>query len=367
MTDEFRDAVNTAAQADRDIPGSEAEASTDTNTADSSDADGSADTSSQMLNAVMAALKPAEEEAAPGDQESQAEGEKPEADTEKEADKEDDEEDEAAAAEDEKRAAHDPRFGKLLKQRAKFKERAITAEQRIAEYERQYKEPAERFQQYTAKVREMGLDGKDVNFGFAVAHALKHGDLDKAAELLQPAFEQIATYRGEKLPEDLQKKVEDGVLDEASAKEFARLRVQHANAQRQREVESQTFEQREHERAVKEFETKTAEALTQWEERWKRTDPDYQRKQPLVMKECELLMMKAAQSGQAIKSVDDVLRVVEQAKASVETTLKSLLPSQSKREVRTVTGGGSAGKTNPRPQSFEEAIKLAARGEYNPS
>ncbi len=63
-------------------------------------------------------------------------------------------------------------------------------------------------------------------------------------------------------------------------------------------------------------------------------------------------------------TVDAVMEMMEQAKSDVEKQLKLLIPQ--KTEKRTVSGGGTAGKTSPRPKTMKEAMELAARGEYNP-
>lgn len=365
MSDEIRDAANADAQADDQLTetGSEDTASQDNqNAADSSDA-GKGSEPKSMLEAVQAATKQADDETESADEQvtdSTATDSTKDDATGKDTE-DDEEEDEATRAADEKRAQKDPRYGKLLRQRARFRDEAKAAKEELD----QYKEPAERFQQYTAKIREMGLEARDVNFGFTVMHALKSGDLERAAELLAPINEQIATYKGEKLPEDLQRKINDGSLDEASARELASARAKARNEEERRQRDSERHTQDSQARDAKAFEREVGTSLQKWESELKTRDPDFQRKQPLIMKEFKLLLNESVENGRAPKTIDDVMKMANTAKTNAEQIISQFAPKDQKREVRTVTGGGTAGKTNPQPKSTLDVVKMAARGEYN--
>jgi hypothetical protein len=319
----------------------------DANTAESSDADEGAKQPASLLDAVKSALKDPEADAAKtgatGESPNSEAGEKESASTTSEADKK--------AAEEEPPPFHThPRWKKLVQERDTLRSDL----ERISKENGQQKEVVQRFEGFTNAVKQAGLNADDVNNGFEIMRLMKSDPL-KAWEKLQPYVEVLSQFAGEKLPADLQKKVDDGVVDVDVAKELARTRSQtHFASERDKEREQQTT-QAEQQRRIDGHVNAVSGAITAWENQWKEHDPDYQKKQPLVADKILALMNVEGYP----RSTEAATDLAKRAKEAVEKQLGNLIPKRA--EVRTVTGGSSAKSVTKQPGSMREAIANAAR------
>jgi hypothetical protein len=91
----------------------------------------------------------------------------------------------------------------------------------VIEQKNHYKEMAQPFEQ----AKELGLNGDDIQQAIALMQALK-SDPEKATELLNPHLENLQRVNGLVFDEDIQSKVDQGLMDESSAKELQKFRVQ---------------------------------------------------------------------------------------------------------------------------------------------
>jgi len=318
----------------------------DANTAASSDADEGAKQPASLLEAVKSALKDSETDAEKKDATEESPdskaGEKESASTASKAEK---------AAEEEPPPFHThPRWKKLVQERDTLK----SDFEKLKTESGQQKEVVQRFEGFTSAVKQAGLNADDVNNGFEIMRLMKSDPL-KAWEKLQPYVDALSQFAGEKLPADLQKKVDDGVMDVDSAKELARTRSQtHFVSERDKERDQQNS-QAASQRRIDSHVNAVSGAITAWENDWKAHDPDYQKKQPLVADKILALMNVEGYP----KSMEAATDLAKRAKEAVEKQLGNLMPK--KAEVRTVTGGSSAKSVTKQPGSMREAIANAAR------
>jgi len=150
------------------------------------------------------------------------------------------------------------------------------------------------FNQVTEFMRNNDLQPKEVAELFRVGALLKN-DPVAAREILHGVLTNLDTTIGEILPADLKAKVDDGTLDEAAAKEIARMRFQTAHGkqvsdrqqqktQAERDAETQTRAQEAHGNLLQSMQT----GVMEWESQVKINDPDYSLLAPQIEREVKL-------------------------------------------------------------------------------
>lgn len=202
----------------------------------------------------------------------------------------------------------------------------------------------------------------EVAEGFKIMALLK-SDPVAAYELLMERVEGLQTLIGEKLPADLQAKVNDGTLDEAAAKEVARSRFSTAHAarmsqmttQRAQQTVQQTAEQRQQEESQRNMLDQQA-GVIEWEEGIKKTDPDYGKKEQFIIAETANLSRLNPPKNRA-----DAVALVQQAYKNVNANVARMLPAR--RTVAPVPGGSPSSADKPQPKTMKEAVRMAAAGE----
>lgn len=234
---------------------------------------------------------------------------------------------------------HDhPRWKQLVAERKELSDKVA-----------QFEPAATQFSEITTFMGANGLAAEDVQEGFRIM-ALMRRDPAKAREALQQHLGLIEEFLGEKLPKDLQEKVEGGFVDEDTARETARLRMQsQANveaAQARAAADSRGVEQR----AIAE----AATAVTEWERGWQANDPDYPKKAELVHDQVAALMMREGRPTTRAKALD----MAQRAKTVVERRLSGFAPRPQPSRV-VPSGAGPAGKTTPKPRTLAEAVDAA--------
>ena len=226
----------------------------------------------------------------------------------------------------------------------------------------------ENFRQFQSTVRQAGLSAQDVDTGFEIMRLMKH-DPAAAYVKLQPFLEQLQHFTGERLPADLQQKVEAGLVDTDTARELARTRAgkQHVETRVAQDAESRRVQAEQDAAARQQAELKThmeacATAVSSWENQWKKDDPDYAKKQPLVDAMVVKMLQERDTRGQPVHVIgnpEDAVNLTKKAREEVERTLGPVLARRDAR--RTVTGGAPAAQAAPQPKTLLEAVKAAAR------
>lgn len=332
--------------------GNEAAPKTDANHAESSPAEGVKTPS--PLDAVMKALgREAESEASP------AEGsEAQDQDTSKPKD-------EAAAAEDALQQpipesedaklpfAKHPRFKQLLTQRNEFKAKAEQYDAKLKDLEPK----AQHFDQLTKYAASANFTSEDFRDLLHMGRLMKNDPI-AFYEAFKGQWGEIERMVGARLPDDLQRKVNDGLIDEESAQELARKRGEAAmNGERVERITKQTAQQREQaerqalERQQQELVTGLQNTANRWEAQWKGSDPDYAIKQPLVQEKIELAVFRTPPT-----SAEEALAIFNKAKAEVDAQIKRLRPAPSK---VSPTGSGTSVNARGTPRDPVDAAMMA--------
>jgi hypothetical protein len=160
----------------------------------------------------------------------------------------------------------------------------------------------------------------------------------EAFKQLQPLVDQLSGIVGDRLPEDLVKKVEDGIVDLDTAKEVARLRA-----------ERQFGEKRQQLTAQQQMAQSVTTSLLSWETSKKKNDPDYGRKVTLVQDRLESL---ARTRGP--KTAADFVELAELAYADVTKTLNGYVPRP---PTPPLPRNGSSRKPKSEPKTLAEVIQ----------
>lgn len=218
------------------------------------------------------------------------------------------------------------------------------------------RDPAERYGAISTFMAENNLEPAEVAEGFEVMALLKSNTVDsltQAREWFAQRLTALDGAIGNVIPEDLQTKVDDGLIDEETAKEVARNRAAAAL----RETGDQAAADRS--AAVRQADEQAASAaevvgaVTVWEQQKRATDPDYPRKAELVETTCRAIVQR---TGKAPGNAAEATALVEQAFAEVEQRLKSLLP---KPRVIVPSPIGSSATSAPAAKTLREAINAA--------
>lgn len=288
-----------------------------------------------LLEAVKAAIqtdkKPVEVEAKPVEQEAQSESS---------TDAELSEKDFA----NEPFAKH-PRFKQLLDQRNQYLKRLDAIEPLAKDYI-----------EYQRFIREEAGLSEEEFTGLIQLSWLSKNDPKTLYGVLKPFVDQLALQTGDAMPPDLQERVDAGALSEEAAKEIAQARAQANLNGRKAEQTTQTLvKTREQQQAesVKKFTDAIRVSVNAEEAQWKKSDPDYNRKQKVIR---DRVMTKLREAN--ITSVADAVKIARDAKAEIDKEL-GIVP-QKKSVV--VTGGNAVRSAATPKTSLEAARQALSRG-----
>lgn len=222
-----------------------------------------------------------------------------------------------------------------------------------------FKGDAEQYGKITGFMTEKGLTPEDVAEGYEVMALLKSGspeDLTKVREYFHTNLLALDTALGNVLPEDLQTRVDDGLIDEAGAQELARSRATEALRVSQATTRDEATANA---KATTDAQTLGAAMVTAvegWEARTKATDPDYAKKAELVETTCRAIVQR---TGTPPATPEAAVALAEQAMVEVNRQFKSLAP---KPKPIALDPHGSSTPTNVAPKTLREAINAAVGG-----
>jgi hypothetical protein len=250
--------------------------------------------------------------------------------------------------------------------------------------------PLERFQEVTSENRELkakvasyepaieahqsvvqfcqqnGLTSDDFTQALQMAALLKQ-DPAKFAEAIEPMLEGIGVYRGDKLPEDLQKKVDEGTMELVDAKEMASLRAQKQFGESKVKLTQQQVAQRE----AAQLQQQTAKAMSDWRSGKQKEYPDFKRKADgkpdgffeQVDDKISALMQQQNADGSwkyPIRGPQDAVNLMETAFKMVSETIKGYKPRKAPSKHLSSNGSAttSSNKDPLKAKTMEDAIRL---------
>jgi hypothetical protein len=210
-----------------------------------------------------------------------------------------------------------------------------------------YKAGHEQYQQIQQFMTANALEADEVATGFQIM-ALMRQDPGKALEMLQPYMQSLELVTGKRLPEDLAQRVDDGLVDQETARETARLRIEaeqrrarEAAEAQHRSVEAQQTSVQTIQSAVKAVETEIQAG-----------DPDYSRKQAFVMDRVRALIIE-----ERPQTPEQAVAIVRRAHSEISDRLK---PMVQRKPVQTVTSGVASTQSRPEPKSLLDVVRQAA-------
>lgn len=260
--------------------------------------------------------------------------------------------DQASPAEDDAKAEGEnpppfhkhPRWQEMVRDRDSLKEKVDALTPRAEDYGK-----IEQFMQHNE------LTVQDVAEGLQVV-ALMKNDPVRARAVLAERMQRLDQFTGDRLPDDLQAEVNEGVISEGRAKELAQLRSQTDFVTKRSERQQQKSEEARRQDEARQVIQDQQSAVRKWEADIQKTDPDYKRIQRFVTKELRLLVQQAPPMN-----TEQAVALAKQAYETVKGELRAVMP-----EKPAVSRGpnsqqsGSSQQTGQEPASFMDAITQAA-------
>lgn len=231
-----------------------------------------------------------------------------------------------------------PRFQELVSERNQLREN-------VQDYERI---------QSFMKANSLSVD--DVSMGFRIMAAFRN-DPAGAFEMLQPHLEVLQQFTGDKLPDDLSDRVQNGYIDAQTAKELAQrrnmdqLRQSRGREQQERQTHEQEAQRME---SQQRSQHDMGQAVAAWENGIKLRDADYPAKAKLIETQYRVLMQAAPPRTQ-----QEAVAMAEQAYAEVNEQTRAFRAV--KPAIRGPKSTNSSTSAKAAPTSLKEAIALAAR------
>lgn len=261
----------------------------------------------------------ANEEEPSTNEDSQESEQEEETKTEGEEDKEDEESDESTPPKADVPFHNHPRWKEVLKERDEAR----------GEIEA-LKPKAETVDALNSFCQQNDISEEDFQSALRLA-ALSKKDVKAFRDELNTMLESIDTSMGTRLPADLQKKVDDGVIDEETAKEVAKSRMAQraaeANAKRTAEQSSRASGQ-----AI-------ASTLDRWETDQKKLDPSYD-----VRREAFMDRMQALWAQRQPRTPQEAVALAEEANKTIKARYAKTRPKPQTRKVLRSTGSSTSNK-----------------------
>jgi len=233
-----------------------------------------------------------------------------------------------------------PRFQSLVQEKNRLK-----AESGL------YREDADQYRKITDFITTNRLSAEEAAEGFRVMSLMKN-DPTRAYEALQGHLESLAKTTGVELSEELQSKVDDGLLDEDAAQELSKARAELAQERTLRESSQQTLAGQNAEAQYNVLH----ETLNQWEQNTRQRDPDYELKNEELNDRVQALV---AERGRPVTS-EEALAIANDAYKVVTDRHRSRVPA--KRSLRSATGGKLGGTPVAEPANLREVVEQVMAG-----
>lgn len=211
------------------------------------------------------------------------------------------------------------------------------------------KQDAQRYQTLQTFLKTNNVEQKDAAEALKIT-ALASSDPHAFYEKIVTLARQWGEHLGYVLPSDLEKDVSEGIISEQRAAELAKARgqvqVSTMHAQRTAEQMREQAAQQEVQYRVKLFES--------WSEQTSRTDPDLQKKIPMIVERLRYILETEGDPGTADKAWERLTR----AHNEVTERLRSFAPPRPAITPSPRSQGTPAGSSAP-PSNYDEAWKAA--------
>lgn len=220
----------------------------------------------------------------------------------------------------------------------------------VVEEKNRFREDSQQYGKITEFMAQNNLTPDEVAEGFRVMSAIKN-DPKRGHEILSGHLGQLAQATGVQLSDELKSKVEEGYLDEESARELSVARSELAHERSLREQAQQRNDQA----AVATRQRGITSEVDQWEGRMRQRDPDFDHK---FMELNDRLAVMVSERGHPSDGAE-ALVYAKEAYDTVSARHRGRLPE--KPAIRSAVGGKLGGTPLPEPQSLQEAVAVALR------
>lgn len=218
------------------------------------------------------------------------------------------------------------------------------------------KPAAESYQTIRSFMQKNNLADQEVAELFQIGADLKSGDptrLKAFVDRVMPRVQQALEATGQRLPTDLQGRVESGEMTEDAAREFAQVRYQATvadNRAKQAQQQAQTV-------ATTQVQQSILQAVNAWHEQTRKSDPDFDLKTDAMTLAAQAIV---AQNGHPTTPA----QALEFAKAAYDRANAMIAKVQPQRAATRPTPNGSTASANrsgvrPAPTSLADAIGAA--------
>lgn len=223
----------------------------------------------------------------------------------------------------EKKELTEDEIAKLPK-RAQERIRELVAEKNGIEekFKTQYAEPAGRMRNIETFCQKNNIDGGYFDKGVQLM-ALVRNDPQKGIAALEAELVALKQATGQMLPADLQKKVDEGLLDPETASETAKLRLEKTG----RGNDQKLFQQQQAENIRQQI----SSATVSWEQTKMSTDPDFKKKTKDTEPDGKYEMVGRLfkdrfWNGAPLKTIADVVSLLEKCYEDTNASLKQFIP-----------------------------------------
>ena len=202
------------------------------------------------------------------------------------------------------------------------------------------KPAAEEYRKITSFMQSQGLTNQEVAEGFQIMALMKNNPAE-AHKRISEYKSRLDAFVGEKLPDPIREKVDNGSIDPETAKEYAALL-----AQRQLEQQRAEYQQVE---LARQSQDGMRNAVVNWEQQKKAKDPEWSTKEALITDRVRSLM-----ASEQPNTAEQAVALVERAYSQITDQLRRIAPQR--QPINPVRSTTSSVSVNVAPKSLKEAI-----------
>lgn len=214
---------------------------------------------------------------------------------------------------------------------------------------RELKSQVEQYRPIVEEVQQSGLQQEDLKILLALGQALQKGDADTFLSGVMPYVELMQEMAGQKLPNDLQEKVDEGYTTPEIAAELARARHQATLEKSRAEAAQNQIAERD----VQARNQAILDQVKQFEDGLRSRDPDYAIKRDVIERETERLI----RANGVPTSPQEAVAVAKAAYDFANTVFSKAIPRNATRPTPSVSQRPS-GTVRAAPSNMLEAIEM---------
>lgn len=202
------------------------------------------------------------------------------------------------------------------------------------------KPAAEEYRKITTYMQSNGLTSQEVAEGFQIMALMKNNPAE-AHKRISEYKSRLDAFVGEKLPDPIREKVDNGSIDPETAKEYAALL-----AQRQLEQQRAEYQQVE---LARRSQDGMRNAVVNWEQQKKSKDPEWSTKEALITDRVRSLM-----ASEQPNTAEQAVALVERAYSQITDQLRKIAPQRT--PINPMRSTMSSVTATASPKSLKEAI-----------